>query len=360
MSQDTGKIFKTLNPNKIWIPVIFGLVIVGYLFYSDPNVSAENLGLILNAKPGMFALAILMIVARALFYILRIKVIAKEHLDWTSSLYVIILWEFASAVTPSVVGGTAVAVFILLKEGVNLGKSLALVMLTAIMDNLVFVVFAPLVFLLADGQVIPESSSPLNFLGWSFSPQTGLQLLYWISYGLIGVYTLVMSYALFLRPRAFKWILLKITSIKLLRKWRLGAYEHGNEIIWASNQLKGKQVGFWLTISVVTILIWAVRYLQLNLIIASLVDLPLSDHLLIFARQVILWIIMLVSPTPGSSGAAEFFFPLFFEDYLGAYTLIANICWRLLSFYPYLLLGAIFLPRWLRKVFFQKPDSSPQ
>ncbi len=358
MTQDSGKIFKTLNPNKVWIPVLFGLGIVAYLFYSDPNVSAENLSLIRNARPGIFSMALLMILARALFYILRIKIIAKEHLDWTSSVYVIILWEFASAVTPSVVGGTAVAVFILLKEGVSLGKSLALVMLTAIMDNLIFVVFAPIVFFFAEGQIIPESSSPVGFMGWSFSPQSGLQALFWISYLLIGVYTLVMSYALFLRPRAFKWILLKITSLKFLRRWRYRAYEHGNEIIWASNQLRGKQISFWSTIILTTILIWSVRYLQLNMIIASLVDLPLNDHMLIFARQIILWIIMLVSPTPGSSGAAEFFFPLFFEDYLGPYTLITNILWRALSFYPYLLLGAIFLPRWLRRVFFKKKKKS--
>ena len=354
MTQDSGQIFKTLNPNKVWIPVLFGLGIVAYLFYSDPNVSAENLSLIRNAKPGIFSLAILLILARALFYILRIKVVAKEHLDWTSSIYVIILWEFASAVTPSVVGGTAVAVFILLKEGVSLGKSLALVMLTAIMDNLIFVVFAPIVFFFADGQIIPESNSPIGFMGWSFSPQSGLQALFWISYVLIGVYTLVMSYALFLKPRAFKWLLLKITTIRFLRRWRYRAYEHGNEIIWASSQLRGKNISFWTIIVFTTILIWSVRYLQLNMIIASLVDLPLSDHMLIFARQIILWIIMLVSPTPGSSGAAEFFFPLFFEDYLGPYTLITNILWRALSFYPYLLLGAIFLPRWLRRVFFVK------
>jgi len=359
MSQNSREIFKTLNPNKIWIPVLFGLGIVVYLFYTDPNVSTENLTLILNARPGMFSLALLMILARALLYIYRIKVIAKEHLDWTSSIYVIILWEFASAVTPSVVGGTAVAVFILLKEGVSLGKSLALVMLTAIMDNLIFVVFAPLVFFAAEGQIIPESPSPLSFMGRSFSPQTGLQVLFWISYTLIALYTLLMSYALFLKPRAFKWLLLKITTIKFLRRWRTKAYEHGNEIIWASSQLIGKKLMFWITISLITILIWSVRYMQLNLIIASLVDLPFSDHFLIFARQLILWIIMLVSPTPGSSGAAEFFFPLFFEDYLGPYTLIANISWRAMSFYPYLLLGAIFLPRWLRRVFFKKtPDIS--
>lgn len=358
MARDTRKIFRTLNPNKIWIPVLFGLGIVAYLFYSDPDVSSENLALILNADPWMFSLALLVIVARAILYIYRIKVIAGDNLDWTSSIYVIILWEFASAVTPSVVGGTAVAVFILLKEGVSLGKSLALVMLTAIMDNLVFVVFAPLAFLFAEGQIIPESTRPLGFMGWSFSPQSGLQLLFWISYGLIGLYTMIMVYALFVKPRAFKWLLLKITTVRFLRRWRYRAYEHGNEIIWASSQLRGKQLNFWISIALATILIWSVRYFQLNLIIASLVDLPLSDHLLIFGRQLVLWIIMLVSPTPGSSGAAEFFFPLFFEDYLGPYTLITNISWRALSFYPYLLFGAIVLPRWLRRVFFKKQTAS--
>jgi acetyl-CoA C-acetyltransferase len=38
MSQDSGKIFKTLNPNKIWIPVIFGLGIVAGGMESMTNI----------------------------------------------------------------------------------------------------------------------------------------------------------------------------------------------------------------------------------------------------------------------------------------------------------------------------------
>ncbi len=355
MTGDSKKIFRTLNPNKVWIPILFGIGIVVYLFYSDPNISTENLKLILDASPLAMGLAISLILARALFYILRIKFISDGELGWTSALYVILLWEFASAVTPSVVGGTAVAVFILLKEGLSLGKSLALVMLTAILDNLVFVLSAPVIFLFSEGEIIPEADQPLQVFAWSISPEGGLKALFWISYWLIGFYTLAMSYGLLVRPRAFKWLLLKITSVRWLRRWRFRAYEHGNEIMWASTQLKGKNVTFWITILLVTAIIWFIRYLQLNVLIAAFVDLPLSDHILLFARQIILWIIMLVSPTPGSSGAAEFFFPLFFEDYLGPYTLITNITWRLLSFYPYLLLGAFFLPKWLRLRFFQKP-----
>ncbi len=354
MTADSKEIFKTLNPNKVWIPVLFGLAIVAYLFYSDPNVSVDNLALIRDANPYMMILAVLLILVRGFFYTYRIKFISDHQLTWGNAIYVIILWEFASAVTPSVVGGTAVAVFILLKEGMTLGKSLALVMLTAIMDNIVFVVSAPLIFLFSEGQIIPESEEPFQVFAWSVNPQGGLRVLFWVSYWLISFYTLMMSYALLVRPRAFKWLLLKITGNRFLRRWRLKAYEQGNEIMWASAQLKGKTASFWIILLLTTTAIWFVRYLQLNVIIASFVDLPLTDHILIFARQVILWIIMLVSPTPGSSGAAEFFFPLFFEDYMGPYTLITNITWRLLSFYPYLFLGALFLPRWLRRRFFIK------
>jgi len=137
-----------------------------------------------------------------------------------------------------------------------------------------------------------------------------------------------------------------------LRKWRQSANEQGNEIILASQQIRGKGFTYWLKIVLSTTFIWTIRYLQLNVLMGSFVGISFSEHFLIFARQIVLWIIMLISPTPGSSGTAEFFFPAFFEQFLGNYTLISNIFWRMMSFYPYLLLGAIFLPRWIRRVFF--------
>ncbi|PTB96874.1 TIGR00374 family protein, partial [Marivirga lumbricoides] len=79
-----------------------------------------------------------------------------------------------------------------------------------------------------------------------------------------------------------------------------------------------------------------------------------AQHLVIFARQVIIWITMLISPTPGSSGTAEFIFTQFFREDLGAVTFISNIFWRLMTYYPYLFLGALILPRWIRRVFFDK------
>ena len=349
MDLDPKKILKTLNPRRIWVPVLFGLGIVSYLFISDPDVTIDNFALIFNASLIPILLTLLTFFARVGGYIVRMRTLTNQSLTWMSCFYVIILWEFSSAVTPSVVGGTAVAVFILYKEGLNLGKSLAFVMLTAILDNLYFVLAAPFILFFTQGVIFPESTNiELDLLNFRLR----LDVIFAVSYVLIALYTFVMSYALFINPRAFKWLLLKITYIRVFRKWRYGAYERGNEIIWASSLIKGKNLAYWIKIISITIFIWSSRYLMLNFQIDAYADLNIQDHLLIFSRQIILWIIMLFSPTPGSSGTAEFFFPFFFEDFLGEYTLVNNILWRLLSYYPFLILGAIFLPRWIKRVFF--------
>jgi uncharacterized protein (TIRG00374 family) len=215
-------------------------------------------------------------------------------------------------------------------------------MLTAILDNLFFVTAAPL-FLL--------------FFGWSIFADLNatLRYLFVTSYILIALYTLVMSFALFWKPRVFKWVLIRITSIKFLRKWRYSAYQHGNEVMWASSLLKGKKLSYWFRISAATVVAWVARYSILNFLVASYTDgISFGSHLLIFAKQLILWIVMLISPTPGSTGTAEHFFMQFFEMYLGEFTLGAALLWRIITYYPYLIVGALALPRWIARVFFHK------
>ncbi|HCT71060.1 MAG TPA: hypothetical protein DF409_08540 [Bacteroidales bacterium] len=93
--------------------------------------------------------------------------------------------------------------------------------------------------------------------------------------------------------------------------------------------------------------------------------------MLIYARQLMMWVIMLVSPTPGGSGIAEYFFPVFLREFIkgpaGDLTTLVALSWRLLSYYPYLIIGAIVLPLWLRRVYlgrklirFRKMEKAPQ
>jgi len=349
MDLNTRKIFKTLDVNKIWIPIIIGLGIVFLMLYLDEDMSADKLQLFSRANQYIIILAVLSMLARDIGYVYRIRTVSNKELSWNSSIYVIILWEFASSVTPSVVGGTAAAVFIIMKEGIKLGRSLAYTMLTAILDNMFYVVAAPIVFLFVRHNIFPSIRvNETTQLGSS------LEFFFYLSYGLIAVYTFVMFYAIFINPRAFKWLLLRFTSFRYLRKWRYAANEQGNEIIIAASILKGKPLSYWLKVTLSTVFIWCARYATLNFLIAAFVSQSFANHLLIFGRQIIMWITMLISPTPGASGAAEFLFPSFFTEFIGDYTLVTMIAWRALSYYPYLILGAIFLPRWIRRVFFKK------
>lgn len=345
MAIDSQKAFKTLNPNRIWIPIILGLGVVAALLAFNDDYSPEKLALIKDARIAPFIIAFIVLLMRDAGYVYRIRTLTNKNISWISSIYVIILWEFSSAVTPSVVGGAAVAVFILLKEGIKFGKSLAYVLLTAMLDNLFFLIMAPILFLLTKGDIFPAiQTGDIEF-------KETLQYVFFLSYGLISTYTFIMGYALFGRPRVFKWVLLKITSIRFLKKWQYKAHLHGNDIIAASKELRGNRYDYWLKIILATLFIWSARYLMLNCLIGSFAGIDIYQHFTIFSRQIVMWIIMLISPTPGSAGTAELSFAEFFKEFLGDHTMITVITWRFMTYWAYLLLGAYFLPRWIRRVY---------
>jgi glycosyltransferase 2 family protein len=346
MDQQTKDILRTLNPWKILLPIGLGLTVTAYLMYSNYNL--EDFSRFLSGNLLWIFAAVVVLFIRDAGYVYRIRHITEKELSLKSSIYVILLWEFASAVTPSAVGGTAIAMFILQKEGIHMGRALALVMFTAVLDNLFFIVFAPLVIFLTNGKVFPDiSAMQVQF-------PKGLEYTFILSYALIAVYTFLMTFGLFFRPRAFKWLLIKSTALPFLRRWRKAAVENGNEVIVASNELRHKSLGFWLPAVGVTILVWCARYALVNCLMMAYVDLSWQQNMLAFSRQIIMWIIMLISPTPGGSGIAEGVFPLFFGDIIGKLSALISLFWRLFTYYPYLILGAIVLPRWLRRVFFQK------
>jgi glycosyltransferase 2 family protein len=345
MELDEKKIFKTLNINRIWLPVVLGVGVAFYLFASDDNFRLANLSLISKADWRYIFLVLLAVLVRDLGYMYRIRVLTHNSLSWLSSFYVIVLWEFSSAVTPSVVGGSLVAIFLLLKEGINLGKSLAYVIITSIFDNLFFIGATSLGFLGAYDSIFAEIATLESRLSSS------LKFLFWSSHILVAAYTIVMLLAVFVRPKSFKWALLKITSIGFLRRWQQAASKHGDEIILASQALRGETFFYWLKIGGITLVTWSARYLVINLIIASYISLDFLDHLVILGKQVIVWTVMLVSPTPGSSGTAEFFYQQLHKSVLGDYTLITGVLWRILTYYFYLIIGFFYLPRWVRRVF---------
>ncbi|NIK73174.1 hypothetical protein FHS56_000660 [Thermonema lapsum] len=328
-------ILRKLSPKRTFIPLLIGLLSTVVIFYWTYEPSQWQYFWQASLPALLGAIAALLV--RDGGYTARIRYLSQKELGWRGSLYSILLWEFASAVTPSVVGGTAVAIFILNREGIRFGKALAYVLLTAVLDNAFFIFAAPLAIWFSQGEVFVGSFN--KTMQWTF----------WFSYLLIALYTFFMAFGLLARPRVVKWLLLKITAFRWLKRWRKAAYDTGNDLIIASREIKGKPVAYWLQAAGFTLFIWTARYVTLNFLMETFIDLSLQDHLLVFGRQIVLWISMLISPTPGSTGTAEYFFTELYSEFLGSFSGTVGVLWRLLTYYPYLLLGILILPVWLRR-----------
>ncbi|MBP8878080.1 MAG: flippase-like domain-containing protein, partial [Flavobacteriales bacterium] len=228
------------------------------------------------------------------------------------------------------------------REGLALGRATAIVLVTALMDELFYVVAVPVVFLFVGmDNLFPAQ---LNNAFWGLPVRT----IFWIGYGFIVLLVLMVFYSIFFRPRAFKFVLLKIFKLPFLRRWRPGVIRVGDDIVTTSAELRGKPKRFWAKAFGATCFSWASRFLVINFIAAAFFT--VGDHLLLYARQLIMWVILLISPTPGSSGVAEVAFSGFFRDLLPAVGYIGAIAllWRLFTYYLYLIVGSITLPRWLR------------
>ena len=345
MSTKATEILNVIKPRRVIYAILIGLFTASWMLYSnfDPKVFS-TVSWSWSSTFWIF-MAILMMMIRDLGYIIRIRILSEGKIKWRDCFDVIMLWEFASAVTPSVVGGSAVAVFFINKEGINMGRSSAIVLITALMDELFFVIMVPLVFLIVGQLNLFPVALEKNIFGMTLN----IKGIFWTSYTIILIYVVTISYALLFKPRGFKSFLLRIFKLPFLRRWRLKALETGNEIIVASGEIRKQNAGYWVKAIAATFFSWTARYWVVNCLILAFI--AVDGHFLIYARQLVMWIIMLISPTPGGSGIAEFAFSGFLKEFSGGLDVPLAVLWRLISYYPYLFIGVIVLPRWLRKVY---------
>ncbi len=346
MSTEVQNISKYFSLKRVAIPIIIGLSVAIYLLISDFDRDALMKIEIGSRFFGFLSLAIFFLGLRDFFYIVRLRILSDYKISWKHAFQVIMLWEFTSAITPSVVGGSAVAMFIIHKERISLGRSTAIVMITAIMDELFYIVAVPIAILIAGSQtVFPEAS--FRLVGNSL----GTQEVFWIGYGFIVVLIFFLVIGVFISPKGFKNMIVGIFKLPFLKKWHEKSVHFGDEVILTSKQLKGKPFFFWFSSFGATILSWTSRFLVVNALIAAFQSTSIIHQSEVFGRQLIMWVILLISPTPGGSGIAEYFFPVFLSDYIpmGIASTLAFI-WRFMTYYPYLFVGIIVFPLWLKRV----------
>ncbi len=386
---ETNPLQKTFSGWRIWIPVIIGLGISAWMIFRALNkttfveveqgrgqyswVDDNKDGQVDTHNPSEFQLdsvfgnynkesvqnvlqniswngqawfwlfmAVVFMVGRDFFYMLRIRILTKKELTWKRSFFVIMLWEFASALTPGVVGGAAVAMFILNREKIALGRSTAIVVITALLDNLFYVLMIPIVFLL----IKQSDLFPANING-----SGSVQFVFWTGFALISGVCLFLFASIFLFPNLAKTVLGFVFRFPILKRWRPNAIQTGEEIHTASIELSTEPKRFWINAFLSTCGSWISRYLVINAILHAFLSLSLYQHFLLLGKQLVLWLFMLVSPTPGASGVAEYAFGELLSTFTSSALLLVALAliWRLISYFPYLVIGSVLVPRWLRR-----------
>jgi uncharacterized protein (TIRG00374 family) len=347
------EVISRIRPRNIILPIVIGLVIVVYLFRKE--FSQESLTqLSFTSKSFLFlGLALCCMIFRDLGYMIRIRILTENDLTWKKAFRVIMLWEFTSAISPSTIGGTAVAVVFLHKEGLSVGRASSVILLTSFLDELYFVIMFPVLLVLISGENLFMQDGILSGKAWYINE---LFLIAVIGYSIKLVWVILVGYGLFFNPKGIKTLIVKIFRLRILRRWREAAISAGDDIIISSNHIRKKKAAFWIKASLSTFLSWSARYWVANAILVAFFE--VREHLLIFARQLVMFIMMIISPTPGGSGIAEFLFSRYLSDFvpvspenIGATALAIALIWRAISYYPYLIAGAIIAPGWINRNF---------
>ena len=346
-NNDHEDLLKSISFSKLVLPIILGLGAVVYLMQKQLNL--EEIKNINWAQSTLWWLlvAIGLYVMRHIFYALRLKALAGGQFTFWKSMELIIIWEFSSAVSPTSVGGAGVALVLLAQEKLSGAKTVSVVLYSMVADTLFFIFSLPLLYLFLGPLIIrPGMNSISHIDGYGITFIT--VLVFMAAYG--GLF----FYGLFINPRSTKRFLLVLSKIPFLKRFRADLRRTATDVVVTSKELTDRPLSFHLEVLGHTLGAWIVRFLALNCIILALIpETPFTmlDQALIFARGEAMHTITAFSPTPGGAGIAEYLFGGFFSDYIskGVASLIALI-WRLITYYPYLILGAIFIPIWIREI----------
>jgi len=343
LGQKEQEVLKSLSLTKIILPVFLGLFVILYLVFKNFDVE-EFSKIEWNQKLWTYlGLAVLVYILRHLFYAYRLKILSDNQFTFKHAIELVVIWEFASAISPTSIGGSAVAVFFLSQEKISAAKAVSIVLYTVIIDTIFFLLSLVIMLsLLGPKMIYPELASLMEPQGWLF-------ITVWT---FMFIYGGILTWGLF-KPTVIKNILGGLAKLPLIRRFKKPINQTGEDVMLTSEELRKKPLSFHIKATILTIGAWVTKFLIVNFLIMAFVEMDwtFADQFLVFARSETMHVITQFSPTPGGSGVMEYYFPKFFGDYIseGIGSVVA-LLWRLITYYPYLIIGAIIIPNWVRRV----------
>lgn len=270
----------------------------------------------------------------------RYYTLAHPYMSRGGGLRVTFLADFASAVTPSAVGGSSVVFLFLGHEGVSTGRATAITISGLFLDEL-FMSLLSIVMLLFVHQGLEIGHVPALSIG--------LNVTFVILAIVLSLWTMALYISLFHKPTWFGNILIWITSWRPLRRMRAGAEKMKRDLVTTSEEMKHKNLWYWLKLFSATIVSWSGRFMIACMLIYGFSAVQV-DLWLAFIRQMVIWLLAIIVPTPGGSGFAEYMFQVAYEDFFPnpAIALMVAIVWRMITSFSYLIIGPMVLLYQLR------------
>lgn len=353
-TEEQQEVLRSIRSSKIIFPILIGVGVVIFLLLRQFNIEEFNRIEWTNRVWIGVVLAVLIVAMKHLAYATRLYILSNHQFSFRKCIQLIVIWEFSSAVSPTSVGGSAVAFFVLAQERLSVARTATIVLYTIVLDTFFFVTTIPLLLVIFGPTIIRPELTKLSFSNLDFWSSA-----FFVSYGIMIGYGTFFYLGLFHFPSGIKSVLVFFTKIKFLNRFHKKAVKLGDDIIIASQEMKKQNWKYHVGGLLATMVAWSCRFLLLCALITGFSTTISADfwtQYALYARLETMFVIILFSPTPGGAGFVEVLFSGFLSDYVQDDTsaLIISTIWRLITYYAYLIAGAIIIPSWIRRVLMER------
>lgn len=298
--------------------------------------------------PGLI-LAIAVTLLKVYFSAEKIRFLADKAIDRMASIRIALSWDFASAVTPSTIGGAPVATFAMTREGIKFGKSSAIILYGVLLDQFWYALAVPILLISSIYfEVIPHE---IGLAG---------NITMFLIYGGLILYGALLTYGLLINPASLKMIVRSIFSWRILSKYSEKVNAEANNLEKYSIELRKKPISFVLKAFFLSTMSWLCRIAIPVIVVLSLLP---ADEILLVLRSLSMNLAFLVIPTPGGSGGVEGLFAIFLGPLIErtAFIGLAVFVWRIITYYISIGLGIIAMFWYVNQTVIEKlEDDSDQ
>ncbi len=282
-----------------------------------------------------FVIAFVVAFLKIWFTAAKIRYLANRTITWAGAFRIVIAWDFASAITPSTIGGAPLGIYAMTRERIPLGQASAITFFALLLDQLFYLMVIPI--LLFAGmylEVIPENVGLIG-KGAMF-----------VIYGTLLLYGFFLAYGVLINPKALTKMVRFIFRLPFLKKHTDKIDKEMGNLEKTSNELRKKPVSFILYAFFLSSMAWLARAWLPTIVVLSFLP---ADVLLSFLRSLAMSFASLFMPTPGGSGGVEGLFVLFQGPLMDrdVFIGIATFVWRFITFYMIIGIGIMVMSWYL-------------